>query len=184
MKNGDDWIISCSKKCGTYAQIIDGRTLSLLYCETVNLQDTINFEDNFVKLLKKYLNFKMFAYSKLKIRILERSKDYCSGEIFNQEGFGTDLESVDRNLFWIYKGYTIIDIVKSKNPFPYRGGISPGEYVIGSIARNDKRPFIRFGENVFDYKKEMYNRYKDYIDKIKGREIKRSDVYIYDTNSN
>jgi len=56
MKNGDDWIIGCSNFCGVYVQIIDGRTITVLINDSIDISDTTHIEKRIILNISKYIN--------------------------------------------------------------------------------------------------------------------------------
>lgn len=153
MKNGDDWIIHRYISGNEYNQSIDGRSLTHLIKGKFNIKDTSNLKQ---QLIKKY-GYCIHIYS---IKIVHY--DSTQIDVLIENGTKTIDYPADIK-FWSNGEYVVIDIPKIRSPLITKYGLSLYR-TIGGIPPDDPRPFIRFGENRIDMRKEAYTHIPD-IDK-------------------
>lgn len=155
MRNGDEWIINRYSKENEYYQYIDGRSLTLLIKIHLNIKDTSNMKRQWVRQINKYVHINL---SSMKIINHDSTQiDMAIDNGFKAIDYPTEIK------LWSNGEYIIIDIPKIREPFIDKFGLSVFQ-TIGGIPPDDPRPFIRFGENRIDMRKEAYKHVPD-IDK-------------------
>jgi hypothetical protein len=174
MKREDDWIVGLGNYKGTYAQYIDGRTLTVLIKSKLNIQDTIHFENNLFNLTKHFIRLGAFGKQE-KIAFKKEYQDSIQviGTIIDSLS-SEEIRNKKKDMFWTNGKYIVIDIIKIRSPYKDRVGFHP-EQTIGGISHKDPRTFKRFStENNFNFKNEMYIQFpwvKDTIESWKKQNV-------------
>jgi hypothetical protein len=157
MKHGDDWIIGFGIYQNKYAQFIDGRTLTVVIEDSVDICDSANFDSDLIRKISRFIHLSAFGnQTKLVVKTVKRDSVSILGEITDTSTWNIEIAQKKVDMFWTNGKYIVVDIMKIRNPFKDRTGFRP-EYTIGGIGHLENRPFIRFDQrNKFDFKTEMY----------------------------